>query len=213
MSVDIKRRFMEHRTPRRAEQQKPFYQAVKKYGIQNFEFSILEEVTDIDLLPEREIFWVEKIKPRYNATKGGLGVSKRLTQEQKDHLSRIAKIQWQMKSEEEKKRVLETQLTGPKNKVVITQETRDKIRKTLTGRVMPEDQRAKISKANKTRMIGNKNGNKAVECYKDGVFIKTYVSTREAAKDVGITPSNITSVIKGRQTTAGGYTWKSLKTT
>lgn len=39
-------------------------------------------------------------------------------------------------------------------------------------------------------------------------FIKQYNSIIEAAKDVNIQPSSITSVCKNRNKTAGGYKWK-----
>lgn len=52
---------------------KPLYQAMKKYGRENFSFMILEEC-NFDKLKEREIYWIEKLKTYdtgYNATRGG----------------------------------------------------------------------------------------------------------------------------------------------
>jgi hypothetical protein len=46
---------------------------MRKYGEENFEFSILEEVGSSEILNEREIIWIEKLKPTYNMTKGGDG--------------------------------------------------------------------------------------------------------------------------------------------
>ena len=44
------------------------YANVYKYGIKNFEFSILEECSK-DKLLEREQFYIDKLKPEYNAAK------------------------------------------------------------------------------------------------------------------------------------------------
>lgn len=49
------------------------YRAMRKYGVENFEFSILESVESNDYLNEREIYWIKQLKPKYNMTKGGDG--------------------------------------------------------------------------------------------------------------------------------------------
>ena len=51
----------------------PIYKAMRKYGIDNFSFDIIEECP-IDKLKEKEIYWIEKLDTYnngYNATKGG----------------------------------------------------------------------------------------------------------------------------------------------
>lgn len=51
----------------------PIYNAMRKYGINNFSFDIIEECP-IDKLKEREVYWIEKLDTYnngYNATKGG----------------------------------------------------------------------------------------------------------------------------------------------
>lgn len=61
----------------------PLYQAFIKYGINNFDFIILEECS-IDELNEREIYWIEKLntyinEPNsqgYNLTRGGEGTNR-----------------------------------------------------------------------------------------------------------------------------------------
>ena len=40
--------------------------SVNKYGIDNFTFSILEEVSDLSILVEREQYWMDELKPFYN---------------------------------------------------------------------------------------------------------------------------------------------------
>lgn len=50
-----------------------FHRAIRKYGIENFIFSILENVESEELLNEREIFWIKELNPHYNMTMGGDG--------------------------------------------------------------------------------------------------------------------------------------------
>ena len=50
----------------------PFPNALRKYGVNGFNWEILEECED-DKAGEREIYWIYKLKPQYNATLGGDG--------------------------------------------------------------------------------------------------------------------------------------------
>ena len=71
----IEERFKEHCSDCFKEQceKRPLYAAMRKYGIEHFTISILEETNTPE---EREIYWIEKLgtfKKGYNATKGGDG--------------------------------------------------------------------------------------------------------------------------------------------
>jgi len=50
----------------------PFSNALRKYGKENFSWIILEECEN-NMRGEREIHWINKIKPEYNVTLGGDG--------------------------------------------------------------------------------------------------------------------------------------------
>jgi len=45
--------------------------AIKKYGKENFTKIILEKCETKEQLNEREIYWIDKLEPDYNITKGG----------------------------------------------------------------------------------------------------------------------------------------------
>lgn len=75
---NIHTRFSEHvfESTKERGKQRPLYRAFNKYGIENFEISIIEKVNDISELSSREIYWIEKLNTfhfGYNATKGGDG--------------------------------------------------------------------------------------------------------------------------------------------
>lgn len=68
----------------------PLYLAIRKYGINNFDFSILEECTS-DCLNDREIYWIKQYAPEYNQTTGGEYniVAQKLTFEQVQQIQQI----------------------------------------------------------------------------------------------------------------------------
>ena len=54
---------------------RPLYRAFAKYGVENFEFSVIEQCSDLDV-NDREVYWIEhygSFKNGYNATFGGDG--------------------------------------------------------------------------------------------------------------------------------------------
>ena len=70
----ILKRFNEHRRNRNGHliyRDTYLYRAIKKYGWDKFEISVLEKVDDFDFLNEREIFWINDLKPEYNMKEGG----------------------------------------------------------------------------------------------------------------------------------------------
>ena len=71
----IEKRFKEHCRDflREKNEKRPLYAAMRKYGVENFEISLIEETDNPN---EREIFWIEyfgTFKYGYNATLGGDG--------------------------------------------------------------------------------------------------------------------------------------------
>ena len=78
LSKNCYKRWYDHkeaaRRPKKPYQfRSPIYNAMRKYGINNFSFNIIEECP-VDKLKEREIYWIEKLDTYnngYNATKGG----------------------------------------------------------------------------------------------------------------------------------------------
>lgn len=79
-TTTIEQRFKEHcRGSRKSYKNRPLYDAMNKYGIENFIIECLEEIEDESILSDREIYWINELgtygKGGYNATKGGDGSS------------------------------------------------------------------------------------------------------------------------------------------
>lgn len=72
----IEERFKEHcRDSRKTRcNKRPLYNAMNKYGIENFKIEEIEYIEDDKLLAEREIYWINELNTYgHNASKGGDG--------------------------------------------------------------------------------------------------------------------------------------------
>lgn len=58
-------------------EKRSLYDAMNKYGVENFKVETLEEIEDETILSEKEIYWIKELqtygKNGYNASKGGDG--------------------------------------------------------------------------------------------------------------------------------------------
>ena len=78
-TLTIQERFKEHcwDSKKNRYNKRPLYDAMNKYGIENFIIEELEQVKDETILSEREIYWIKELETYgskgYNATKGGDG--------------------------------------------------------------------------------------------------------------------------------------------
>lgn len=80
MSKNIEARFNEHKVrafnpSKECQKVKPLYLALKKYGVENFNFIILEKCLE-EKLKVREVYWIKKLntyknRNHYNLTPGG----------------------------------------------------------------------------------------------------------------------------------------------
>lgn len=75
----LEERFKEHCSDSQKERcnKRPLYDAMNKYGVENFKIEELEYVEDNSSLSERETYWIKELdtygRNGYNATKGGDG--------------------------------------------------------------------------------------------------------------------------------------------
>jgi len=67
-TINLKQRWSQHKSYVKKEDMSHYhlYRAIRKYGIENFEIDIIEEVKDTSLLTEREQYWYLKLEPKYN---------------------------------------------------------------------------------------------------------------------------------------------------
>ena len=105
-SINIEERFKSHKEPKRIGKQHPLYNSIRKYGIENFEFVIIEVVTDYMKLDDREQYWMDYYKSYdrnygYNLIRLAKGIIH--SSETKEIMSLLAKER--MKNEELREKI------------------------------------------------------------------------------------------------------------
>lgn len=134
---------------------------------------------------------------------GKLDEGNTLPLEIRQQISKSVREVWEAKSGEEKKSIVENQLTWRFEKGHdVPAYVREKLRQANLGKKQSAETISKRSKSMKAAMLGNRNGNKPVYCEETG---STYESAKTAASILGVSVTGISHALKGRQKTAGGY--------
>jgi group I intron endonuclease len=164
----------------------PLYNAIRKYGWENFSFHIVEEC-EIDDINDREIYWIAEKKTLYpngyNLTTGGNQCSH--NQYTKDKISR--------------------QRTGMK----FSDTHRENIRRSRLGTTIPEEQRKKMSESHKgfKHTEETKEKLKYLQPHRREVgrfdsndnIIQKFDSISEAGKILNCSPGNISECCNGKR--------------
>lgn len=217
---------------------KRFYNAIKKYGWDNFKHEIL-----LENQPEKAAKYTEKYLIRwykihrisYNITDGGEGTlgfshpisekcrealkiantGRKLTQEQKENLRRINTGK---KASPETIEKLRLSHLGHKD----SEETKRKKSLSRKGKKLSKESIEKLKKTKightvseevrikiRNTLRNNSIRNKPVLQYTlDGKFIKEFISSAEAGRITGADPSGIRKVVKGINNQCKGFVWK-----
>ncbi len=207
-SIDIKRRFWDHRCVSH-ERNRHLRFALMKYGKENFKYEVLEECKE-DELDEREKFYIEKLNPEYNVLEGGQSSRGGMTDEIKAALSESGKRQWENLPEDRKKQIVSNNLVGPRKGHPVSEDTREKLRKANIGKKQSDET---IQKRKEAMRIKKENGwSRDGSCtFKKVICIETgqvFESVKAAASAFGIAPTRISSVLKKRQETTAGLHFK-----
>lgn len=202
-SIDVERRFIEHRNPHG--KMTSIKLAIKKYGVGNFVFKILEECS-VERLDEREVFWISNIKPEYNRSSGGSGCKDhKVSQDVRKTLSEKNKQYWMLLPDEKKLEVC-SRLTGQPAGHSVKQSTREKLRQANIGKKQSYE---RIQKFRETMRIKKENGwvkdnsyrRKKIICIETG---ESFSSVKEAAAQLGLNPNGISAVLNNRQENTRG---------
>lgn len=188
----------------------PFYNAILKYGWDNFEHDIL--FTDLmeSEAKEKEIELIEEYKSSnskygYNASIGGESANGMVhTEETKE------KIRCSLKGRVSpmKGRHWNGERAGENNPFygkTHTEETKKKMKKSYKCSITQES-REKMSKNRKGKASGSSNHkSRSVICVNTG---KVYKTMKEAAEDTGANQCKIIDVCRGARKTTAGMMWK-----
>lgn len=203
-SVDIERRFMEHKTPHGTMTSVKL--AMKKYGKENFSFEVIEECSE-DELNEREMYWIATLKPQYNRCGGGTGArGHHVSEEVRSELSRKSKAYWD-RLPDEKKQSIVSNLTGHPIGYATSEKTKEKLRAANLGKKQSrntvEKRKQTIAEMKKNGYVQTNSGHKKkVICKETGVV---YESVKSVAESICCTASHVTHCLKDSSRTCKGF--------
>lgn len=216
-TTNLNRRISEHKS-RSGKDNLPFHNAINKYGFDNFEIEILiEDIYLQEELDEYEKSFIKKFntvnkKFGYNIAEGGAigNPYKYMSEEQinicKEKQSKKMHEVWNNKTEKEKQEIIKKISDSNKGKI-ISEETREKISKTLKKKYENGD----IVPHNKGKGKGkipyiNKKEHEIIRYNEKTKQYTLYKMSSLAEKD-GFDQSSIRKCCKGERQSHGGYKW------
>jgi group I intron endonuclease len=198
--------------------------AVKKYGIENFEFSIILICFDEDRF-KYEIEYIKKynsLSPNgYNLTNGGEGgggfKGKKHTEEVKNRIKNTLKQKY-IDNPEVKKVLSDRNTLLMKQPDIINKIKQgiynSKINKTrcVTKKIINDDTKNKISESLKTyyskKPHSTHNGTRICQFNNDNIFLNEYCSISKASFVTKVPRKAISLYIRGKVKIAGGFIWR-----
>lgn len=166
-SCSLEKRWGEHKTSSKSSNP-PYviHKVMKKYGVENFSFQLLEETDSVEKLYELEIMYIkhyDSYKNGYNMTYGGKGSigykrTKPVSEETKEKLRRAMLGK---KLSEETKEKLRQKLYGNQRAKGMTyshsEEAKTAISEAHKGKKYSEETKARMSENRKGKSLGDKN--------------------------------------------------------
>jgi len=157
-----------------------FSNALKKYGLQSFEFSVIDSTLLKEIANEKEKYWIKffdcKYPKGYNLTAGGRGnLGHKHTEETRKKISNT-KLGKKLppRSNESRRKYSESKMgiNNPFYGKPLSQEHKNKVSEALKGRIISPEARRKISKAHKGKVLSAETRKKISEAYKSRMLLK-----------------------------------------
>lgn len=219
-------RINQHMHNMRINKNRPLYNSMNKYGVDNFSWKVIDVAKNREELNHKEIYWIDYFDSYfykensngYNLTVGGDSVSGyRHTEETKSTMSESRKGRLAGENNPMFGRIKENNPFYGKSH---SQETKEKISKANKGRLVGDsnpnynkersrETKDRISESRKGKYNGEKHHNSkpVVQLSKDGEFVARYKTIRESAKSTKGNRNAISQCCKGNQKTSNGYIW------
>lgn len=237
-SIMLNRRFSGHlyRIFRNEHHNEILQRAFNKYGAENFEYNILEEVKDESSLNEREKYWIDfygginsenvynlkdplinewsdylkNKKSRAIQGKNNPNYGHKWTDEMKKKESERRKGKtWEELYGKEKAEKAKLKMSESNKGRIHSEETKEKIRQHNIGEKNPAYGKGDRQRGEKNPMFGKPalHRKSVIQIDKEGNIIREYEFLSQVKK-YGFNPGNVCSVLKGKQETSGGFIWK-----
>jgi len=181
--------------------------AIQKYGLDNFEFSVLHELPDEQLNDVEKLEIMERqtrVPNGYNIQPGGT-LCPVVSEETRVKISVANK--GLVRSDETRQKMSIAQKSR-----VVTHEHREKLSKLKKGKPLTKPQ-TEISKQKRSDALTGKyfynSRQKSIDKFTlDGVFIENFKTQRSAASSIGAHHELIGKCCKGIKTDYGGFIWR-----
>ena len=176
---NFKQRIREHKSyanSNRYKYKSRFYNAIRKYGFENFKFEIIETVENRKQLEEREIYWIKYYnstdkKVGYNITAGGTGG-------QTHDVSGKNNPMYGRKYTDEEKRIMSERMKGRQ----VSDDTRQRISNSLKNYNKSSEHRKHLSESNKGHLPPNTKPITVINIYTNEII--TFVSETQMEKEL-----------------------------
>lgn len=192
----------------------PFHNAIRKYGIENLVWEVIDNENDFQKLKKLEINYIKEYdtyNKGYNQTLGGEGsFGFKHTKEQKENNSKIRKQFLSNKENRDKisKSVIKTNKENP--------QLGKKHSKLMKGRFKLDKNRIAVSDGMKKYLSTKENrlkhaldrGAKPFKVKKDGVDVGEWIIQSECAEKLGLLKSHLNKCLKGLRNSHKGYTFE-----
>jgi len=220
---DPQKRLNQHIVDSNNNSQSYIHRAIRKYGIDNFQFEVIDESSsDRDELNDLEEFYIgfyDTFKGvGYNCTSGGDNAThseetkkkmskthkgKKFSEESKKKMSTVAKNRYFSKETRQK-------LSESSKRENLSPETLKKMSNSAKRENLSVETLKKMSLINKGKTgIQSKISKKVIQIdKKSGEEIACWFSMREIERELSIANSSIGRCCKGKSKTAGGYIWR-----
>lgn len=195
-------RWYKHTSDSRGNSTFPLHNAIRKYGTDNFQIDVIEVVDDVEVLKERECYWIKEFNSYdrskgYNLTLGGDGTFGRFhSQETKNKIRQkaLGRVRSTQSKENQSKSIKE-------HNIFNHNEMSERAKKGNTIRWSNPESRKNAS-------LSNVNNKIILQFDKEMNFITEHRSASEAARLINKTHQNICNCAKGKLKTAYGFIWK-----
>ena len=208
-AVNVERRWKRHASDLNAQRHhnSKLQRAWNKYGQAAFTFELLEEVSDLAILLEREQHYMDTLKPFYNINpKAGSGLGYRHTDESRAKMSKKARAHWASMSDEEKVAKGKEHAEKIRGKTH-TEETRQKMSEAHKRTPMTAKQLANLERRNTPEAVAKralKQSKTYIVTFPDGTEA-TVKNLTQFCRENGLSQAHLSSVATGKRNHHKGY--------
>lgn len=197
-SYNIFERWYQHKHTTSKQSNSLLYKAFEKYGVENFDFSILEELDYIpELLNEREKYWIGFYHTFVDDTEGG-GYNLTLGGEGMPTIEHQKVVEYWN----------EGKSLGEISAIMGHEPSTLRHHVTQCSNYSEEESRRRGN-----LWMWERRGEEVEQYTLKGEYITTFYNLMEAERQTGISQSNIWSAVSQKSFQAGGYQWKYTKDT